>query len=110
MGLTYKENVPDTRQSPVKKIIKMLKEFDCEIYGYDPLIDKREIENFNIKALDTRDVIVDCVIMTVGHDVFKNITLEDLKKFITNRPVLIDVRGLFDKSDAIRNEFIYHVL
>jgi UDP-N-acetyl-D-mannosaminuronate dehydrogenase len=35
MGLAYKENVPDTRESPVREIIKELKEFGIKIYGYD---------------------------------------------------------------------------
>jgi len=38
MGLTYKENVPDTRETPVRGIIKELKEFGVDIYGYDPLL------------------------------------------------------------------------
>ncbi|MDI6885911.1 MAG: nucleotide sugar dehydrogenase [archaeon] len=52
MGLTYKENVPDTRESPVREMVKELKEFGVEIYGYDPLLDKEEIEGFEVKALD----------------------------------------------------------
>ncbi|MDI6886585.1 MAG: nucleotide sugar dehydrogenase, partial [archaeon] len=50
MGLTYKENVPDTRESPVMEMVKELKEFGVEIYGYDPLLDKEEIEGFGVKA------------------------------------------------------------
>ncbi|MDI6886726.1 MAG: UDP binding domain-containing protein [archaeon] len=37
MGLTYKENVPDTRESPVREMVKELKEFGVEVYGYDPI-------------------------------------------------------------------------
>ncbi len=46
MGLTYKENVPDTRESPVKEMVKELKEFGVEVYGYDPLLRKEEIRGF----------------------------------------------------------------
>ena len=52
MGLTYKENVADTRESPVREIIKEIKEFGIEIYGYDALLTKEEIEEFGVKALD----------------------------------------------------------
>ena len=38
MGLTYKENVPDTRETPVVEMIRVLKEFGVEVYGYDPLL------------------------------------------------------------------------
>jgi len=52
MGLTYKENVPDTRESPVREMVKELKEFGVDVYGHDPLLSKEEIEDFDIKALD----------------------------------------------------------
>ena len=62
MGLTYKENIPDTRESPVREIVKELKKFGIEVYGYDPLLSKEEIEGFGVKALDNLDVKMDCVI------------------------------------------------
>jgi len=52
MGLTYKENVPDTRESPVREMVKELKDFGVGAYGYDPLLSKEEIEQFGVKALD----------------------------------------------------------
>ena len=72
MGLTYKENVPDTRESPVKEIVKELKEFGVEAYGYDPLLSKEEIEGFGVKALDELDMKIkmDGVIAAVAHDEF----------------------------------------
>jgi UDPglucose 6-dehydrogenase/UDP-N-acetyl-D-galactosamine dehydrogenase len=73
MGLTYKENVPDTRESPVKEMVKELKEFGVEAYGYDPLLSKEEIVKFGVNALDNLDVKVkmDGVIVAVAHDEFK---------------------------------------
>jgi len=41
MGLTYKENVPDTRESPVREMVKELKEFGVNVYGYDPLLARK---------------------------------------------------------------------
>ncbi|MDI6886921.1 MAG: hypothetical protein QMD22_11420, partial [archaeon] len=52
MGLTYKENVLNTRDSPLREMAKELKDFEIEIYGHGPLLSKDEIENFGIKALD----------------------------------------------------------
>ena len=52
MGLTYKENMPDTRESAVMEMVKELKEFGVDVYGHDPLLSKEEIEDFDIKALD----------------------------------------------------------
>ncbi len=111
MGLTYKENVADTRESPAKGIIKELKEYGVEIWGYDPLLDNIEAE-FSIKAvikpLETRKV--DVVIITVGHDSFKELTLDQLKGIFSAKPILIDVRGIFAKNEAEAKGFIYRSL
>ena len=50
-GRAYKENVPYTRESPVREILKELKEFGIKIYGYDPLLSKEEIlERFSFST------------------------------------------------------------
>jgi UDPglucose 6-dehydrogenase/UDP-N-acetyl-D-galactosamine dehydrogenase len=121
MGLTYKENVPDTRESPVREIVKELKDFGIDVYGYDPLLSKEEIENFGIKVLDfsfstgflfskKKKCKVDCVIVAVAHDKFKKMTLEDVKKFMNDKPVVIDIRGMFDGEEAKKNDFYYRGL
>ncbi|MBA7527726.1 UDP-N-acetyl-D-glucosamine 6-dehydrogenase [subsurface metagenome] len=111
MGLTYKENVADTRETPVKGIIKELKEYGVEIWGYDPFLNNVEAE-FGIRAakkpLET--LKVDVVIVTVGHDSFKEMTLDQVKGILNARPILIDVRGLFPKKEAEAKGFIYRSL
>ena len=108
-GLTYKENVPDTRESPVKEIVKELKEFGIEVYGYDPLLSKKEIEGFGVNVLDELNVKADCVIVAVAHNAFREIALGDLKKMMNSNPVLIDVRGVFDE-EAKEEGFYYRRL
>ncbi len=109
MGLTFKENVEDTRETPVVNIIKELKEYKCEVLGYDPLLSKEEIESFEIKAIDSLEGLkVDCVIITVVHDVFKELSLEKIKSIMNEPPVLIDVRGKYYKAKD--SGFIYKSL
>ena len=110
MGLTYKENVPDTRESPVREMVKELKEFGVNIYGYDPLLSKEGIEAFGVRALDNLDVKVDCVIMAVAHDEFKKMKLEELKRMMNAKPVLIDIRRMFDEEEARRKGIYYRSL
>ena len=110
MGLTYKENVPDTRESPVKNMIKELKAFGVDLYVYDPLLSKAEIDNFGVKALNDLNMKTDCVIISVAHDEFKKMTLEDIKKIMNGKPVLIDVRGIFNKDNANKKGFYYKTL
>jgi UDP-N-acetyl-D-galactosamine dehydrogenase len=110
MGLTFKENVDDTRETPVREIIKELKEFQCEIYGYDPMISIDEIEKFGIKSLENLNKIqMDCIIMTVIHDNFKTISMDNLIGMMKNNPILIDVRGYYDEAAKKRN-IIYRKL
>ena len=128
MGLTYKENVPDTRESPVKEMVKELKEFSVDLYGYDPMLTKEEIEAFGVKALDNPDVKLDCVIVAVAHDKFKNKNFlkekafleRDISSFspaflfseklVNEKLVLIDVRGIFDEKMAEDKGFYYRRL
>ena len=112
MGLTYKENVPDTRESPVREMVKELKEFGVEAYGYDPLLSKDEIRGFGVKALDNFDVKLkmDGVIVAVAHDEFKKMGFEDIGEFMNDKPVLIDVRGMFEGEEAKRKGFYYRGL
>jgi len=111
MGLTYKENVADTRQTPVKEVIREVKEYGAEIWGYDPLLNDIEGE-FRIKALtNLKDISrVDCVILAVAHDTFTNITLGELKKLMNDKPILIDVRRLFNEEGAKREGLYYKSL
>jgi UDPglucose 6-dehydrogenase/UDP-N-acetyl-D-galactosamine dehydrogenase len=110
MGLTYKENVPDIRESPVIEMTKELKEFGVDVYGYDPLLSEDDVKGFGIKALDDLNVKVDCVIVAVAHNEFKGIKLEVLKRMMEANPVLIDVRGLFDAKMAEKADFCYRRL
>jgi len=112
LGLTFKENVDDTREAPVRELIKELKEFKCQIYGHDPLLTKEQIETFgiNVKSLNETSIKFDCIIITVAHHEFKNMTLDYLKKFTNEKPVLIDVRGIFKNSDATKRGFYYKTL
>lgn len=111
MGLAYKENVADVRQAPAKEIIGGLNEYGVEICGYDPLVSNIEQE-FGIEAksslADIKDV--DCVILTVNHDVFHQTTLSDLKAMMNPTPVLIDIHGFFNRKEAKQMGFIYRSL
>jgi UDP-N-acetyl-D-galactosamine dehydrogenase len=112
MGLTFKENVDDTRETPVRELIKELKDFKCDIYGYDPLLTKEQIETYGIKIkkLNNIDMKFDCIIITVAHDEFKKIDLEFFKNIMNPKPVLIDVRGIYNFNDAIAKGFYYKTL
>jgi UDPglucose 6-dehydrogenase/UDP-N-acetyl-D-galactosamine dehydrogenase len=113
LGLTYKEGVSDTRETPARGIISELRGFGVDLYGYDPMLTKIE-EEFGIKAIYGQDFTeldkLDAVIWVVGHKEFNSITLEALKTRMSENPVLVDVRGHFDRDSAEREGFVYRSL
>ena len=96
--------MPDTRESPVRE---MVKEFGVNVYGYDPLLSKEEIEAFGVKSSANLCVKVDCVIVAVAHDEFKKMKLDDIRKFMNNKPIIVDARGMFDEEKAKGTGFYY---
>ena len=64
-----------------------------------------------MKALDNLDVKMDCVIVAVAHDEFKKMGFEDIGKFMNDKPVVIDVRRMFEgEEEAKGNGFYYRGL
>ena len=96
MGLTYKEDVADTRETPARSIIRELTEYGIEVFGYDPLLDNIN-EEFGIKPIRNlkESPKMDAIILTVVHSEFKEIALDDLKGIMNTNPILIDVRGFY---------------
>lgn len=109
LGITFKENCPDTRNSKVADIIHRLREFEIEPVvtdeWADPLVTKQE---YDVELIPFEKVPkADCVIVAVGHNQFRSMSMMQLKKlFKDNLPdeekVLIDVKSLYrrDELDA----------
>lgn len=101
LGLTFKENCPDTRNSKVDDIIKQLATYGIKPLVVDPWASERDaMHEYGVTLTKLEDVKdADCVIVAVAHNEFKNITLDDLGKLYKNMPdeekVLIDVKGLY---------------
>ena len=113
MGLTYKENVPDTRESPVGEMVSELKEFDIEVYGHDPLLASAEIERFGAKpvaSLQELDGPVDCIIINSPHEAFGELTLEKVLRICNGKPIIVDVTGMLRRNDGVREGCVYRTL
>lgn len=101
LGITFKENCPDIRNSRVIDVINELKEFGCEVDVYDPLADKDEVKKeYNLNLIQNIDPKkYDAIILAVAHDDFKDIEQEIKKaKEKNNSLVVYDIKGMFDKS------------
>ena len=105
LGLTFKENCPDTRNSKVHDIIKQLNTYDIEPLVVDPWASKHDAMHEYGVTLTPIEFIADadCVIVAVAHNEFKALGLEKIKAFFKDCPdeekVLIDVKGLYKVED-----------
>ncbi len=114
LGLTFKENCPDTRNSKVDDIIKTLNSYGIEPIVVDPWASERDaMHEYGVTLTDLSDVSeVDCVIVAVAHDEFKALSLDDIKALYNsaladNEKVLIDVKGLYSVKDLDASNLSY---
>lgn len=112
LGLTFKENCPDVRNTKVADIIEELRSYGIEPLVCDPQADPEEVKDaYGITLCDYHKAVgLHAVILAVGHKEFLNIPLEDLlHKFASVRPaerVIMDVKGILDKQSA-QQECLY---
>lgn len=110
MGLTFKENCPDTRNTKVIDIINELKEYGVEVLVYDPIADKDEaFEEYGLEFNKLEDLKeVDAIICAVAHEEFKYISLEDLASmYSAGKKVLIDIKGLYSRKESEGKGVLY---
>jgi UDPglucose 6-dehydrogenase/UDP-N-acetyl-D-galactosamine dehydrogenase len=110
MGLTYKENVPDIRESPAEEIIHELKEYGIIVFGYDPLLPPEVIKKFGAIPVTQLDKKYESVIITVAHNAFKKMSVTEIRNIMGEDPVLVDVRGMIRRADAEANNIYYQSL
>lgn len=100
LGITFKENCPDIRNSKVIDIISELKTYGCNIDVYDPWADKDEVmHEYKIKLLTNLDEIkrksYEGIILAVAHHQFKELDFNSLRK---NGSVIYDVKGIVKRE------------
>ena len=104
LGLTFKENCPDIRNSKVQDIITSLKEYGIQPIVVDPQADINDTRHeYGIELVNLSEVQdADCLVFAVAHEEFKTMRLEEIDKLFGHfRPegkVIIDVKSIFDKK------------
>lgn len=113
LGITFKENTPDTRNSKVMDIITRLKEYGIEPIVVDPVADVNEAKReYNIDLVDINSVNeADCVVLAVAHDSFKQMNLDELDSlygnFANNEKTLVDIKSIFNKNEIEKKGYSY---
>jgi UDP-N-acetyl-D-galactosamine dehydrogenase len=106
LGVTFKENVPDLRNTKVIDVIESLEAFGISVYAIDPVADSHEYEEEYGRKLSQWEDIPQCdaIVAAVKHDVFmEEYRLADLvKKMNPKRKILADLKGGYDREEAER--------
>jgi UDP-N-acetyl-D-glucosamine/UDP-N-acetyl-D-galactosamine dehydrogenase len=102
MGLTFKENCPDIRNTRVVDLVREFEGFNCNVDIYDPWVDKDEaIHEYNIKPIDRPiEGKYDAILLAVAHNEFKELSLEQIKAFGRDNHVLYDIKYLLDADEV----------
>lgn len=135
-GIAFKENCPDVRNTKVTDIIDELNDYGVDVMVVDPLVDQQEVfKEYGIKLHNTEELKdLDAVVFAVPHDCFRELALEDIRKFYKvdtssfgfanseiavtieesapvkmtfNNFVLTDLKGIFDKKRAEELGYLY---
>ena len=102
MGLTFKENCPDLRNTRVVDLVEEFEGFNCNIDVYDPWADKDEaLHEYNIKPINEPEQgKYHAILLAVAHDEFKALSVEQIKAFGKDNHVIYDIKYLIDKNES----------
>ena len=110
LGLTFKENCPDTRNTKVVDIIKEIGEYGIDPLIYDPVADEDEAKRLYgieiVKKEELREL--DALIVAVSHREFIKLQANDIgSMFAEGKGILLDIKGIYDKNDFEREGYHY---
>jgi UDP-N-acetyl-D-galactosamine dehydrogenase len=100
MGLTFKENCPDIRNSKVFEVISKLMKLKAKVDCFDPWINKNDLfRNINVKELKKiKNNYYDSIIIAVPHKNFLDLGIKTIKKFVKKNNVVYDLKSLFSSK------------
>jgi len=102
MGLTFKENCPDLRNTRVVDLIEEFESFNCNVDVYDPWVDKNEaVHEYNIKPIDQLvEGKYDAILLAVAHDEFKALSADQIRGLGKDNHVLYDIKYLLGADEV----------
>jgi len=108
MGMTFKENCPDFRNTKIIDVVNELKNWGAKVIVADPWADKfklQEVYRITLGKIDSENK-VDSLIVAVGHNQFRSISAKELRSFCNgSKPVIGDVKSIYNKEELIKEGF-----
>lgn len=100
-GITFKENISDIRNSKVSDLIKELEQFEVQVDVLDPCASRIDVFNtFGIELIKESVIKYDAVVVAVAHDEYQNFTMDYFKSIMTENPILIDLKAIYNRPDS----------
>jgi len=102
MGLAFKENCPDLRNTKVVDLIKELINYNCNVEIYDPWVNKKEAKlQYNIQPIELpENNRYDAIVLAVAHDKFKELSAGQIKSYGKDKSVLYDIKYLLNANEV----------
>ena len=102
MGLAFKENCPDIRNSKVVDLVNEFSNYNCKVDVYDPWIDKNQAEqDYSIKPISKINKnYYDVIVIAVAHKQFQELTAEEIKSYGKENHVLFDIKYVLSAADS----------
>jgi len=102
MGLTFKENCPDLRNSKVADVIRELKKYGAKVDVYDPWVDSAEAQHeYGIKPVrKPSNGAYDAIVLAVAHKEFKDFGLDAIRAFGKKPHVIYDIKYVYDAEEV----------
>ena len=108
LGITFKENVNDIRNSKVIDIVKELQKVGLEVLVDDPNADLNLVEQeYKVKFEKNSKEKVDALIVAVAHNEYKNMSIQNIKDKLNETSILFDIKGLFNKNEIEKEKIEY---
>lgn len=109
MGVTFKENCPDVRNSKVLELIDELDEYEIEVVVYDPVADQDELNYESEVQLSDKSKLtdLDAIIFAVAHNQFKDLSIAEIDSFYKDEKIMIDVKTMFEQEKLEDEGYIY---
>jgi len=100
MGITFKEDVPDIRNSKVVDLIKELMDYSINVHVVDPLASANEVaKEHGISLMDEPQGDYDAVVLAVGHSAFRALNTSDIKALCRQSSKIFDIKGILARED-----------
>jgi UDP-N-acetyl-D-galactosamine dehydrogenase len=110
LGVTFKENVADIRNSKVVDVVRELMDFGVNVHVHDPHASPNEVAHeYGLTMADGIGKEYDAVVVAVAHQYFKEKTLDDYRAVSKSKLLLFDLKGLYDRGELNEGEIIWRL-